>query len=116
MQRVMYAAVSMAPTTPITVNHTYPLRPDDSRISSLDQNPARGKMPARAADAITKVPNVTGMCLRSPPMSFFMSKLWCDPEWLTDPAPRKRQALKKAWVNRWKMPPTHAPQASAITM
>jgi len=28
-------------------------------------------------------------------MSFFMSKEWCAPEWLTEPAPRKRSALKK---------------------
>ena len=34
-------------------------------------------------------------------MSFFMSKRGA-PEWLTDPAPRNRQALKKAWVKRWK--------------
>jgi hypothetical protein len=31
-------------------------------------------------------------------MSVFMSKEWCEPEWLTDPAPKKRSALKKACV------------------
>ena len=41
------------------------------------------------------VQNVIGMNLRSPPMSFFMSKEWCEPEWLTDPAPRKRQRLEE---------------------
>src|SRR5579862_2772095 len=106
----------MAPTIPMAVNHQYPLRPDDSRISSLDQNPASGKTPARAAEQMAKVQNVMGMCFFSPPMSFFMSKLWWEPEWLTDPAPKNRPALKKAWVKRWKIPPTHAPQASAITM
>ena len=34
-------------------------------------------------------------------MSFFMSKLWCEPEWLTEPAHRNRQHLKKAWVKMW---------------
>src|SRR5581483_2061001 len=116
MQRVMYAAVSMAPMIPTMVKAQYPLRPDDNRISSLDQKPASGKIPASAADAMTKVVNVGGMYLRRPPMSFFMSKLWCEPEWLTDPAPRNRQALKKAWVNRWKIPPTQAPHARAMTM
>ena len=52
---------------------------------------------------ITKVQKVVGMYFRRPPMSFFMSKLWCEPEWLTEPAPRNRQALKNAWVKRWKM-------------
>ena len=49
-------------------------------------------------------------------MSFFMSKEWCEPEWLTEPAPRNRQALKKAWVKRWNTPAVHAPTPSAITM
>ncbi len=82
----------------------------------MDQNPARGNNPARAAEAITKVQKVMGMCLRRPPMSFFMSKLWWDPLWLTEPAPRNRSALKKAWVNRWKMAACHAPTPRAITM
>ena len=87
-----------------------------ARISSFDQNPASGKIPARAAEPITNVVKVTGMCLRRPPMSFFMSKLWCEPEWLTEPAPRNRSALKKAWVKRWKMAAVHAPHPRAITM
>ena len=55
------------------------------------------------------VQNVIGMYLRSPPMSFFMSKEWCEPEWLTEPAPRKSSALKNAWVKRWKTAAVHAP-------
>ncbi len=47
-------------------------------------------------------------------MSFFMSKL-CT-AWLTEPEPRNRQALKKAWVNRWKKAAVHAPMPSAMTM
>ncbi len=49
-------------------------------------------------------------------MSLTMSKEWCEPEWLTEPAPRNRQALKKAWVKRWKIPAVHAPTPRAITM
>ena len=62
------------------------------------------------------VQNVCGMYFLSPPMSFFMSKEWCEPEWLTEPAPRNRSALKNAWVNRWKIAATHAPTPSPITM
>ena len=54
------------------------------------------------------------MCFRSPPMSDFMSKL-CT-AWATEPEPRNRQALKKAWVNRWKTAAVHAPTPSAMTM
>ncbi len=49
-------------------------------------------------------------------MSFFMSKLWWDPAWLTEPAPRKRSALKKAWVKRWNTAAGHAPTPRAIIM
>ena len=59
---------------------------------------------------------MVGMYLRSPPMSFFMSKLWWDPPWLTEPAPRNRSALKKAWVKRWKSAADHAPTPRAMTM
>ena len=47
-------------------------------------------------------------------MSDFMSKL-CT-AWLTDPEPRNRQALKKAWVNRWNMAAVQAPTPRAMTM
>ena len=49
-------------------------------------------------------------------MSFFMSKLWCEPEWLTEPAPRKRPALKKAWVKMWNTAPVHAATPRPMTM
>ena len=73
-------------------------------------------MPASASVPIMNVQNVIGMYLRRPPMSFFMSKEWCEPEWLTEPAPRKSSALKNAWVKRWNTAATHAPTPSAITM
>ena len=73
-------------------------------------------MPARASEPIMKVTKVIGMNFRRPPMSFFMSKEWCDPEWLIEPAPRKRSALKKACVKRWKIAPVHAPTPRPMTM
>ena len=47
-------------------------------------------------------------------MSFFMSKP--PAAWLTEPEPRNRQALKKAWVKRWNMAAVQAPTPRAITM
>ena len=116
MQRVMYAAVMNAPASPTTMKNVYPPLPAVTRISSFDQKPARGKMPASASEPITNVAKVCGMYLRRPPMSFFMSNEWCAPEWLTEPAPRKRSALKNAWVKRWKIAAIHAPTPRPITM
>jgi hypothetical protein len=64
----------------------------------LGEEPASGNTPARASDADDPAaPPVIGIFFARPPMSCFMSKLWCDPEWLTDPAHRNRAHLKKAW-------------------
>ncbi len=63
-----------------------------------------------------KVQKVIGMYLRRPPMSFFMSKEWCEPEWLMEPAPRNSRALKKAWVKMWKTEAVQAPTPRPITM
>ena len=49
-----------------------------------------------------------------PPIDVFMSKLWT--AWATEPEPRKRLALKKAWVKRWKTAAVQAPTPSAIAM
>ncbi len=54
-----------------------------------------------------------GMCLRRPPMSVMLLE-WT--AWITDPAPRKSRALKKAWVNRWKRPAVYPPAATAVIM
>ena len=78
-------------------------------ISSLEKNPANGKTPARASDDTIHAPAVTGILRHRPPMSFFMSKLWCEPEWLTEPAQRNRQHLKKAWVKMWNTAGSQAP-------
>jgi hypothetical protein len=44
-----------------------------------------------------------------------MLKLWWQ-AWLSEPAPRNRQALKKACVNRWNMAAVQAPTPSEVTM
>ena len=50
--------------------------------------------------AIVMVAKVHGMYLRRPPIL----RMSCSPPtpWMTEPAPRKSRALKKAWVIRWK--------------
>ena len=80
----------------------------------MDQKPASGGMPANASDEMAKVQKVVGMYFLSPPI-FVMSKVWWA-AWLTEPAPRKRHALKNAWVKRWKMAAVQAPTPRAATM
>ena len=53
------------------------------------------------------------MNLRMSPMSLML--LECT-AWMSEPEPRKRRALKKAWVKRWNTAAVHAPQPRAITM
>ena len=60
--------------------------------------------------------NVTGIFLQSPPMSFFMSKEWCEPLWAIEPAQRNRQHLKKACVQMWNTAGVQAPTPSPIIM
>ena len=55
----------------------------------------------------------TGIFRRNPPMSPI---IWLCTAWMTDPAPRKRQALKNACVNRWNMPPVTLPTPTAMAM
>ena len=71
------------------------------RISSFEKKPASGGMPAIAAVAIAKVAKVSGIRRARPPIL----RMSCSPPsaWITLPAPRKRQALKKAWVTTWKI-------------
>ena len=78
-------------------------------ISSLEKKPAKGNMPTRASDETIHAAAVIGIFFASPPMSRFMSKLWCEPEWLTEPAQRNRQHLKKAWVKMWNTAGSQAP-------
>ena len=83
-------------------------------ISSFDQNPANGIIPALANEAARNVQNVTGIQRRSPPIRWMFCSS-CMP-WMTLPAPRKRQPLKKAWVTRWKMAGMKAPTPAPIAM
>ena len=57
---------------------------------------------------------VFGMYLRRPPIL----RMSCSPPqpWITEPAPRKRQALKKAWVMTWKIAAVNAPTPAARNM
>src|SRR5437764_10556402 len=84
------------------------------KISSFDQNPANGGIPAIASVAIVITQNVQGMYLRKPPI-FRMS---CSPDmpWITDPAARNSSALKKACVIRWKIPAEYAATPHARNM
>ena len=59
---------------------------------------------------------VTGIFLNSPPMFSFMSKLCPAPLWLTEPAQRNKQHLKKAWVNMWNTAGVQAPTPRPIIM
>ncbi len=60
----------------------------------------KGK-PAMARVANIQVAKVTGSFFRRPPI---WPTSWVWTAWMTEPDPRKRQALKKAWVTRWNMP------------
>ncbi len=98
----MISAVTR-PITQSTENHP-PRANAAPRISSFDQKPASGGMPAMARVATPIVAAVIGIFRRSPPiLCMSCSSLMA---WITDPAPRKRSALKKAWVMRWKIPAT----------
>ena len=68
-------------------------------MSSFDQKPENGGTPAMASQPTMNVAAVMGRSLRSAPM-YRMSWLSCIP-WMTEPAPRNRSALKKAWVIMW---------------
>ena len=85
-------------------------------ISSLEYQPAKNGTPASAIDEIVQQANVTGIFRHNPPMSFFMSKEWCEPLWATEPAQRNRQHLKKAWVQMWNTAGVHAPTPRPIIM
>ena len=68
------------------------------RISSFEKKPENGGIPAIARQEIRNVMCVIGMYLRKPPIMAI--SLLCT-AWMMQPAPRNRQALNMAWVNRW---------------
>jgi hypothetical protein len=74
-----------------------------------------------AAVAAANVQCVSGSHLRSPPMlrtSWALSSSWMRAcmAWMTDPAQRKRHALKNACVNTWKKPAVKAPTPTPRNM
>ena len=88
----------------------------ESMISSFEKKPAKNGTPHSAAVLMIHAPNVTGILRQMPPMSFFMSKLWWLAVWLTEPAQRNRQHLKKACVKMWNTAAVHAPTPRPIIM
>ena len=85
-------------------------------ISSFEKKPEMNGTPHSANVAMIQHAAVIGIFLASPPMSFFMSKLWCEPVWLTEPRARNRQHLKNAWVKMWNTAGTQAPTPRPIIM
>src|SRR5205807_10488811 len=85
-----------------------------TRMASLLKNPEVPGTPAMASEAQKMVQQVHGILLRSPPIL----RRSCSPEtaWMTLPAPRKSNALKNAWVTRWKTPAEKAPQPTPTNM
>src|SRR5256885_10814641 len=64
---------------------------------------------------------VVGSHLRRPPMlrmscAAFESWMPACIAWMTEPAPRKRHALKNAWVKTWKNPAEKAPTPTPRNM
>ena len=89
-------------------------------MASLEKKPAKPNSvwgmptPVSANVPIIIIAKVKGMFLRRPPM-LRMSCSWCIAT-ITEPAPRNSSALKKAWVNKWKMPSEYPPTPSATNM
>ena len=89
--------------------------------SSFDQKAASGGQPAMARHDTRKVQWVVGMYLRRPPMRR-MSCTTSSPcsracmAWITEPAHRNRQPLKKACVSTWKKPAPKAPTPTPMNM
>src|SRR5581483_1906193 len=97
-------AVRPAQTTPTSQSHGEPCSLENAchKISSLEKKPARPGTPAIARTEIVNVQKVHGMYFLSPPIL----RMSCSPPiaWMTLPEPKKRHALKKACVMRWKTP------------
>src|SRR5215472_8622292 len=85
----------------------------EARIRSFEAKPANGGTPARERAPTAKVLAVMGIRRASPPID----PRWLEwTAWITLPAARKRRALKKAWVPRWKNPAKAEPAPRAATM
>ena len=86
-----------------------------TRIASFEKKPARPGSPAMAATATVNVQNVTRHPASAGPPILKMSCSWWHPR-ITEPAPRKRSALKKACVVRWNIAAPTEPSPNAATM
>ena len=80
----------------------------------MEKKPEKGKMPAMAKVARIMLMAVMGMSFLRPPM-LRMSCSWWQAA-MTAPDPRKRLALKKAWVKTWNMPALKAPAPMPMNM
>src|SRR5215831_9943575 len=97
----MYQAVRNAARVPMSqiafpTIGKYGVAQAEARMASLEKKPAARGRPAMAYVAHWKVRNVCGILSFRPPMK----RRSCSPlmAWITEPDPRKRQALKKACV------------------
>ncbi len=83
-------------------------------MASFEKKPDKGTMPVMAMVAMRKVIRVAGILSFRPPMlrMSVSSPMPC----ITEPAPRKRQALKKAWVTRCITPPKKTPAPTPMNM
>jgi len=108
--------VRPAPLKPTSQSNGLPCSLENAfqRISSFEKNPENGKMPAIANVEMTNVMCVTGIHFLRPPIL----RMSCSPPiaWMTLPEPRNKQALKKAWVIKWKMPAAYAPTPMPMNM
>jgi len=82
--------------------------------SPLAKNPDSGGTPEIASHPTRNVANVQAMNARSPPILDSS----CSPSrpWMTEPAPRNKSPLKKAWATIRKIAATYAPEPTASTM
>ena len=83
-------------------------------MASLEKKPEKPGKPTSAKVPMSIVNQVMGMTFHSPPI-LRMSCSWCRAI-ITEPAARNSNALKKAWVARWKIPAAYAETPSATVM
>ncbi len=108
--RIMYRAVmnTLSIMKPYTTKFWW--SPATLRISSLAQKPDRGTSPAMDSAPRPNTAAVTGIRLARPPRSATSCR---SVAWITEPAERKRSALKKPWANRYSMAAVTEPEPRA---
>ena len=83
-------------------------------MTSLLKKPDRGGRPDRAAAAMTR--HTIGVFSRRPPRPEISYTSFVSYRWTQTPEQRKSNALKPAWVVRWKVPAKRLPAASPMIM